>query len=443
LAQTNFRGCSLFPAASKFHQQNATILAFPGCNSVKAGLNQFQQSTRADACESRFMPFSESRCKHFMPLRAGLTAFVSIVLSAFLSPAIGQQAPANPVDANLVNVLATVRDKHGKIVNNLSQNDFVLDEDGRRQAIRSFSRETDLPLTLGLLVDTSLSQRQVLEQERSVGGHFIDEVLREDKDKAFLIHFDREVELLQDLTSSKQKLNAALGALQQPQLHDEDDSASDGSGYPRSGRGSAGSQTGGTLYDSVYLASNELMLKQQGRKAVIVLSDGVDRGSKVTLERAIESARRANTAVYSILFAGKQSSDNGGGWERGGGIGGIGGMGGPMGRRGGYPRSPQPQQDRSNGKKILERISRETGGRTFEVSKKEAADQIYQTIQEELRNQYSLGYLPDRPGNANRKIHVTTTRKELVVQAREGNYPARQLDMTKEDAKKEQKKEQN
>jgi len=382
------------------------------------------------------MPFSECRSKRSMLLLAG----PALLVSMFVLAALGQQAPAYPVDVNAINVLATVRDKHGNIINSLSQNDFVLDEEGRPQAIRSFNRETDLPLTLGLLVDTSPSQRKVLEQERSASGHFIDQVLREEKDKAFLIHFDREVELLQDLTPSKQKLNSALGSLQQPQLNrDEDDS--DGSGYPRSGRGSGRSQMGGALlYDSVYLASNELMLKQSGRKAVIVLSDGIDRNSKVTLERAIEAAQRTNTVVYSILFAGHQNSGNDSGWGHGGG-GGMGGpmgggpMGGPMGRRGGgYPRSPESQQDRSNGKKMLERISKETGGRMFEASKKETVDQIYQQIQEDLRNQYGLGYVPDRPGNASeyRKIHVTTTQKELVVQTRDGYYPAKQLDAKQE-----------
>ncbi len=166
------------------------------------------------------MPSSEGRSKRSMSLLAGL----AVLGSMFVLAAIGQQAPANSGDVNLVNVLATVRDKHGKIVNNLSQNDFILNEEGRQQTIRSFSRETDLPLTLGLLVDTSPSQRKALEQERSASGHFIDQVLREEKDKAFLIHFDREVELLQDLTPSKQKLNSALGSLQQPQLkRDEDD----------------------------------------------------------------------------------------------------------------------------------------------------------------------------------------------------------------------------
>ena len=382
------------------------------------------------------MPFSEGRSKRSMLLLAGLAVLVSM----FVLAAIGQQAPTNPVDVNAVNVLATVRDKHGNIINSLSQNDFVLDEDGRPQSIRDFSRETDLPLTLGLLIDTTSSQRQLLDQERSASGHFIDQVLREDdQDKAFLIHFDHQVELLQDLTPSKQKLNDALDLLQQPQFRrNEDDPSSNGEGYPRnSGR----SLMGGTLlYDSVYLASNELMLKRQGHKAIVVLSDGVDFGSKVTLERAIESAQRANTVVYSILLPSVQGSGNGGGLGRGGG---TGPMGGPMGRHGaGYPRSPQPQKGRPDGKKILERISKETGGRMFDVSKessrketlKETVYQIYQRINEDIRHRYSLVYVPDRPGSASeyRKIHVTTTRKDLVVQTRDGYYPAKQLDAKQE-----------
>ncbi len=375
-----------------------------------------------------------------MLLLAGLTVLGSL----FVLAALGQQVPANPVDVNAVNVLATVRDKHGNIVSSLSRNDFVLDEDGRPQSIRYFSRETDLPLTLGLLIDTTSSQRPLLDQERSASGHFIDQVLREDdQDKAFLIHFDHQVELLQDLTPSKQKLNDALDLLQHPQFRrNEDDPSSNGERYPRnSGR----SLMGGTLlYDSVYLASNELMLKRQGHKAIVVLSDGVDLGSKVTLERAIESAQRANTVVYSILLPSLQGSGNGGGWGRGGGTGGMGGpVGGPMGRHGaGYPRPPQAQKSRPDGKKILERISKETGGRMFDVSKessrkealKETVYQIYQRINEDIRHRYGLVYVPDRPGSASeyRKIHVTTTRKDLAVQTRDGYYPAKQLDEKKD-----------
>ena len=123
------------------------------------------------------------------------------------------------VHVKVVNVLATVRDKHGSIVNDLGKDDFILTEDGRPQAIKYFARETDLPLTLGMLVDTSMSQRRVLSEERDASQSFLAQVLREDQDKAFVIHFDREVELLQDLTSSHEKLHAALESLLDSAVH--------------------------------------------------------------------------------------------------------------------------------------------------------------------------------------------------------------------------------
>lgn len=333
------------------------------------------------------------------------------------------------VQVKVVNVLATVRDKHGQIVNSLTKDDFTLTEDGRPQTIKYFARVTDLPLTLGLLVDTSVSQRRVLGEERSASESFLAQVLREDKDKAFVIHFDREVELLQDLTSSHERLQAALESLETPQFTRTSSGNSPGrqGGGPGSGRGS-GRHGGGTLlYDAVFLASDELMEKQPGRKALIVLSDGVDTGSQESLDAAIESAQRANTIVYSILFKDDDAYGNGGGFGRAGisipGLGGPGmgrgGMGGPG--RGGS-RFPQPHAD---GKKILERISKATGGRLFEVGKKEPIEQIYSQIQEELRNQYSLGYTPSRENTAEsgyHKIQVVAQRKDLAVQARDGYY---------------------
>jgi VWFA-related protein len=338
-------------------------------------------------------------------------------------PGNGQPASTVSVQVNVVNVLATVRDKHGKIVNDLTKDDFIMAEDGRPQTIRYFAKESDLPLTLGLLVDTSLSQRRVLDQERSASHGFLDQMLRVDKDQAFVIHFDREVELLQDLTSSRDKLEVALEQLQTPQLTQT--SGNDPSNPdPNSGRGSRRMGGGGTLlYDAVYLASDEVMKKQQGRKALVVLSDGVDHGSKETLESAIATAQRSDTVVYSILF--KDDERQGGGGFGGPRIGmGGGGMGGGMGRRGGgggYPRS----EPRPDGKKVLERISKETGGRMFEVSKKDPIDQIYDQIEEELRSQYSLGYTPDRAADAGplyRKIQLTTKQNGLVVQTRDGYY---------------------
>ena len=343
-----------------------------------------------------------------------LTTLTSLV--ACYLPLRGQQTPTFSSDVKVVNVLATVRDKHGQIVGNLTKDDFKLEEDGRPQTIRYFAKETDLPLTLGLLVDTSVSQRRILEQERIASYAFLEHLMREDKDKAFVIHFDWEIELLQDLTASRKKLNIALEKLDNPQFEQSSGGGPPGSGGHRRGGGT-------TLYDAVFLASDELMQKQQGRKALIILSDGVDTGSKLTLTRAIEAAQRANTLVYSILFSDREAYGNGGYGVH------IGGMGGGMGRPGGggmgrggpqgYPRESLP-----DGKKVLEQVSRETGGRFFEVSKKQSIDQIYASIEEELRNQYSLGYSPDKSDAAPgyHKIHLTTTQKDLVVQAREGYY---------------------
>jgi VWFA-related protein len=215
------------------------------------------------------------------------------------------------------------------------------------------------------------------------------------------------VELLQDLTSSRQKLEASLDQLGAPEFSNTGGSSSSGGG----GHGSNGHGGGGTLlYDAVYLASNELMKKQQGRKALILLTDGVDRGSKESLRDAIETAQRADTLVYSILFADKEEYGNHGGY-------GGGHMGG-----GGHRR--YPEESRPDGKKILEQMSRETGGRFFEVSKKQTIDQIYTAIDEELRNQYALGYTPEKADAAPgyHKIHLTVKQKDLLVQTREGYY---------------------
>ena len=315
------------------------------------------------------------------------------------------------MEVKTVSVLAAVRDKHGKTISNLTKDDFVLTEDGRPQTIDYFACESDLPLRLGLLVDTSLSQRRVLEEERSASYSFLDHLLRVDKDLAFVIHFDREVELLQEFTPLRPKLQAALQSLQTPDFDADHRSNGGGGGYGGGGRGRH-TGAGTLLYDAIYLASDELMSKQQGRKAVIILSDGVDHGSKESLTTAIEMAQRADTVVYSILFKDDQGSS-----PMTGRMGGLGG-----GRRGG-PGGRYPQQNRPDGKKVLQQISKETGGRLFEVSKKETVDKIYAQIEEELRNEYSIGYPPDKNAGAGyHKIQLTTKQKDLVVQARDGYY---------------------
>lgn len=341
----------------------------------------------------------------------------------------GQQ-PTFTSKVKVVNVPATVRDKHKQIVRNLTKDDFVLTEDGRPQTISYFSEDFNMPLTLGLLVDTSESQRRVLEDERHASFSFLDQMLHQ-KNVAFVIHFDKQVELLQDVTSDRAKLDSALDSLQIAQRSDSSSGGqqqggqggqggNSGGGWPGGGGwgghrrgGPGGGQRGGfhgagtQLYDAIFLASDEVMKKQQqGRKALIVLSDGVDHGSKVSVDHAIEAAQRSDTMVYSILFKDEEHDSN------------FGGFGG-MGRRGGR----YPQEQRPDGKKILERISKETGGRLFEISKKEPVNEIYNQIAEELHYQYELGYTPDRTDvSGYHKIQLTMKKKELEVQAREGYY---------------------
>ena len=320
---------------------------------------------------------------------------------------------------NVVNVFVSVHDKQGKSVQDLTVNDFTLDEDGRPQTIRYFAKQSDLPLTLGLLVDTSASQRRVLDQERRASYQFFERVLREDKDHAFVIHFDHEVELLQDLTSSRKDLEAALRDLDsaRPQLNRRSQGGQypdpqGGGGYPQR-RGGGGT----ALYDSVLLASDELMKKQQGRKALILLSDGVDIGSKVSLSSSIESAQRADTQVYAIRFADEEGNRGFGSGPFGGG---MGRRGGGMGRG----RTPSTE-NHADGKKVLQQIAHETGGEYFDVTNKMPLEMIYDRIEQDLRNQYNLGYTSDQTGGAYyRKIHVVTKDKSHTVQARDGYYPA-------------------
>jgi len=344
-----------------------------------------------------------------------------------------QSVSTMSVDVKVVTLPVTVRDKKGQIVRNLTKDDFVLREDGRSQSIKYFTQDANLPLTLGLLVDTSLSQRNVLDQERNASKVFLDQMLTNAKDRAFLIHFDREVELLQDLTSSHDKLQAGLELLRTPQPDRDTGSNDPGSSDPQSSPGSGNGQPrmhrgGGTLlYDAIYLASDELMKKQQGRKALIVLSDGDDHGSKESLQSTTETAQRADTVIYSILLADKNQDGNGFGHQGGGGMGRHGGWPGggfPGGGRGG---GRNPQEPHVDGKKILDQISKETGGRLYEVSKKQAMDQIYDSIAEELRTQYNLGYTPDK-SNADagyHKISLTAKQKDLIVQTRAGYYAER------------------
>ena len=302
----------------------------------------------------------------------------SLLLGGSLSRAQQQDATFS-TEVKVVDVLATVRDKHGALIRDLTKDDFSMTENGRPQTIRYFARESDLPLTLGLMVDTSMSQRRVLDAERGASFRFLDQVLRENKDQVFIMQFDMALQMRQPLTSSRRDLDDALAFVDTP---DNDELAHQSGG-------------GTLLYDAVVKASKDVMENQRGRKALIVLSDGVDFGSEATLTTATEAAQRAGTLIYSILF-----SDAGAyGFS----------LGAPDGR------GP------------LMRMSGETGGGFFEVSKKHGIEQIFDRIQEELRSQYNLGYVSDQPVRISefRKIQLAVNRKGLVVQARDRYWARR------------------
>lgn len=314
-----------------------------------------------------------------------LRTLPQIVFSAALGIALMGPVRAQQDDVTfttgvkVVNVFATVRAKNGEIVRNLTKDDFTVAENGRPQTIRYFSRESDLPLTLGLMIDTSVSQEKVLDAERGASLDFLDEVLREDKDKVFIMQFDLAVMMRQRITSSRRDLADALSYVDTPT------------------RGELSLQRGGgtLLYDAIVKASRDVMKDQQNRKALIVLSDGVDTGSEASINDAIEAAQRTGTLIYSILF-----SDAGYYGVFGGG---------------------------ADGRGTLMKLAKETGGGFFEVSKKQSIQQIYDLIQDELRSQYSLGFVSDQPVRVSefRKLQLAVKQKGLIVQARDRYWAQR------------------
>ena len=348
------------------------------------------------------------------------------------------------VQAREVLLPVTVRDKKGALVTSLTAADFTLTEDSRPQAIKSFTRESNLPFRLGLLVDTSHSVSGAMDSERKAAGKFVDLMLPADPkdtkqgDQAFLIHFDREVELLEDFTSSRDKLHHELDAMGPTSSErNSNSSGPETSGDDRNSQ-SRGSRSGGTqLYDAIFLAADDLMKPKDGRKALVVFSDGEDRGSKESLTDAIDAADRANLAVYTIYFKGEQERQSsngfpgsggrrggmGGGWPGGGGGYPGGGGGYPGGGGGGRRGGSEPSID---GKKIMEEIATRTGGRYFEAKKKDNLEDIYNQIAEELRGQYLLSYTPDKVDTDGEfhKIALKPKKDDLIVVTREGYYAA-------------------
>ncbi|MGH9585493.1 MAG: VWA domain-containing protein [Acidobacteriaceae bacterium] len=327
--------------------------------------------------------------------------------------------------ANEVILAVTVRDKHSDLVPNLSKSDFTLTNDGRPQVITKFTSATSLPLTLGVLVETSASLRGSLENERSAGGKFLDQMMTTPRVKAFLIQFGGEVDLLADVSPEKKKLDTAVGQIGTPQFHNTGDAQA------------SVKAAGSTLYDAIYLASTELMKKQPERKVLIVLSDGIDRGSKTSLFSAIEAAQRANTAVYAMYFKGEEEGKNnsrspgqqrrgrtGGGGPGGGYPSGYPGGGGGWPGGGGNRPSRPTEGSRMNGERILEQICNETGGHMFEVNRKHPVEQAIATISSELRAQYIVGFTPDKQTGGYSRITLKANNKDLYVQTRQGYYAA-------------------
>jgi VWFA-related protein len=355
--------------------------------------------------------------------RGFLLTAAGAVAASRLSTAQEQTASAGPTfssEITVVNVLVTVRDRKGAFVKDLVKEDFVVTEEDQKQVIRYFSRESDLPLTIGLIVDTTPSESNMLAEERRASLAFLNKMLRPEKDRAFVVQFSDEVELLQDVTSSYEKLEEAVGLLERHEM------GAPGGGRGRvPQRGGRGRPAGGgfsatALADAIYLASEEIMRPLQGRKALLVLADGDHVGNRE--EMAIEAAQRANTLVYAIRI---WDQDRNGGGRVMGTLGQIGGMGGPGAGRGsrGSEGGPGGGGPTSEGKKNLQRLSSRTGGGYYEVSKKTNLEKIYGSIEEELRNQYSLGYTPDPPVESGyRRITVAVRKKGLLVQSREGYY---------------------
>lgn len=310
---------------------------------------------------------------------------IAILLFSLAAAAQQEQPPAIKVDVDVVNLLCSVRDKKGALIANLTKDDFEVFEDGKRQQIRYFARETDLPLTIGLLVDVSVSQEGLIEIERRAASQFFSQVLGK-KDVAFLISFGAEAELLQDFTNSQRLLRAALDQLRL--------SASVGGIHP--GPVPTASKPRGTiLFDAVYLAASEKLRGEVGRKVIILLTDGVDQGSRVKLQEAMESAQKADAIIYSVYY-----SDPG--FYRG--------------RYGGFPFGM--------GDGDLRRMSEETGGREMKVDRRRPLEDIFNEIQTEMRSQYAIGYTPanERKDGAYRRLEIRAGNKDLKVQARKGYY---------------------
>jgi VWFA-related protein len=357
---------------------------------VKPGMKRFlirteSRKARTNTRTTMNNAHASSQC-HLKPMRKVICSLCILISAASFAAAQETQEPPAPgttlkITSEVVNVYAVVRGKNGRLVPDLTKADFELQEDQQPQVITYFSKATDTPLTMGILVDTSPSQGEVLDVEKREAEAFLEEVMRP-KDLTFVLHFDVEVELLQDFTADLHLLNKAI-----------DETEINGGGVRTTGTFPSGDAGGAThLYDAVYLSARELLKNEVGRKVLILLTDGEDQGSKVKLDTALEAAQKADIIIYSIDISDAAFYHHQG-------------MG-------------------YNGEPILRKLSEETGGRVIQVKNESDTSAAFQHIANELRTQYLLGYTPtnSKLDGTFRKITVKVPTKEVKVNARRGYY---------------------
>lgn len=298
----------------------------------------------------------------------------------------GAPAPASPASikstASEVSLYAIVRDRYGRLISNLDKQDFALADNGSAQQIRYFSRETDVPLSLGVLIDTSASQARLLTQEQSSAKLFLQSVLSS-TDQAFVIHFDVDVEVLQDFTNSPTLLAHAV---------DEAQINTTGRSVLPVTAGAPPRRGGTRLYDAVYLASNELMKTRYGRKVLVLVTDGQDEGSKVDWKNALEAAEKADVIVYTIVITDP----------------------------GFYTVTQLPY----HGGVAMQKLSAATGGNTIRPASAQNIGGAFDMIAAELRSEYFLSYSPadQRRGGAFHEIRLRIPRHKYAVSTRRGYY---------------------
>jgi VWFA-related protein len=326
-----------------------------------------------------------------MPKARALVLFV--FAGAFALPLVAQQAaPADQdqsvetlkVRVNVVQLFFNVKDKKGALIPSQTKDDFEVFEDGKPQTIKYFTAESNLPLTLGILIDSSGSQMRVLEMEKEVGGAFLNQILR-DKDEAFVIDFDVNVDLLQDFTNDVRRLKAALNKVRI-------NTGGGGGSLPGLGGGPipTSNPRGTLLYDAVYLAAHDQLAHEVGRKAMILLTDGEDQGSQLRIKDAIEAAQKSDSICYVLLIADR-------------------------GFYGGFGYS---------GDSEMKKLASETGGRVIEVGNKiDKLKEGFDQIAKELRSQYNLGYTPTNSTQDGtfRKIEIRS-KQSYKIQTRSGYY---------------------